>query len=179
MLSKDCASVIEAGKYLIENGPLVSAKDLGRVYKEAQKSSGKRPFRPSELVRKLKKHFNITQVAINGIVYILKNKYPKIQKLAKSLDDSMELNKNDRIKNSIGHLFNDALAFSGTKKDRDIIKALFTKATNVQFVADLMNIKNKSSIMACRDEFEGNLNQFDELRNTSQIVRNDMTCEQQ
>ncbi|CAB3980263.1 Hypothetical predicted protein [Paramuricea clavata] len=183
VVKKDCASVIEAGKYLIENGPLVSAKDLGRVYKEARKSSGKRPFRPSELVRKLKKHFNITQVAINGIVYILENKYPKIQKLAKSLDDSMELNKkksvNDHIKNSIGHLFNDALAFSGTKKDRDIIKALFTKATSVQFVADLMKIKNKSSIMACRDEFEGNLNEFDELRNTSQIVRNDMTCEQQ
>ena len=183
VVRKDCASVIEAGKYLIENGPLVSAKDLGRVYKEARKSSGKRPFRPSELVRKLKKHFNITQVAINGIVFILENRYPKIQKLAKSLDDSMELNKqksvNDHIKNSIGHLFNDALAFSGTKKDRDIIKALFTKATSVQFVADLMKIKNKSSIMACRDEFEGNLNQFDELRNTSQIVRNDMTCEQQ
>ena len=78
------------------------------------------PTGKKSLVRKLKKHFNITQVAINGIVYILENKYPNIQKLAKSLDESIELNKkktvNDQIKNSIGHLFNDALAFSDTKK---------------------------------------------------------------
>ena len=86
---------------------------------------------------------------------------------------------NDQIKYSIGHLFNDALAFADTKKDRDMIKALFAKATSVRFVTDLMKIKSKSSIMACQDEFEGNLTKFDELQKTSQIVRNDMTCEQQ
>ena len=183
VVRKDCVAVLEAGKYLIKNGPLVSAKDLGNLYKEARKSTGKRPLRPSELVRKLKKHFNITQVHINGIVYILENKYPNIHNIATSLNSSVQLNKkktvNDHIKYSIGHLFNDALAFADTKKDRDMIKALFAKATSVRFVTDLMKIKSKSSIMACRDEFEGNLTKFDELRKTSQIVRNDMTCEQQ
>ena len=66
VVRKDCVAVLEAGKYLIKNGPLVSAKDLGNLYKEARKSTGKRPLRPSELVRKLMKHFNITQVHING-----------------------------------------------------------------------------------------------------------------
>ena len=183
VVRKDCAAVLEAGKYLIKNGPLVSAKDLGNLYKEARKSTGKRPLRPSELVRKLKKHFNITQVHINGIVYILENKYPNIHNIATSLNSSAQLNKkktvNDQIKYSIYHLFNDALEFADTKKDRDMIKALFAKATSVRYVTDLMKIKSKSSIMACRDEFEGNLTKFDELWKTSQIVRNDMTCEQQ
>lgn len=72
-----------------------------------------------------------------------------------------------------------AIAFSDTKKDRDIIKGLFTKATSVRFLADLTEVKNKSAIMSCRDEFEENLTKFGELCKTSRIVRNDMTCEQQ
>ena len=183
VISKDCTAVLEVGKYLLVNGPLVAAKELGEVYRESRKSSGKRRLRPSELIRKLVKYFNISQITVHGMVYILENKYPNIQKLVKSLNDNVELNKkkcvNDQVRSSIGHLFSNALAFTDTKKDRDIIKALFTKATTVRFVADLMNRKNKSSIMACRDELEENLNNLDKLWKTSKIVRNDMTCEQQ
>ena len=88
--------------------------------RKLERAPGKRPLRPSELVRKLKRHLNIAQVSINGIVYILEDKYPNIHNLATSQNYTVELNEqetvNNQIKNSIGHLFNDALAFADKKK---------------------------------------------------------------
>ena len=86
---------------------------------------------------------------------------------------------NEHIKNEIGDLFTKALNFADTKKDRDLIKGLFATATSTTFVAKLSNVKNKSAIMACKNELEGNLLRFQDIETTSRTVRNDMTNEQQ
>lgn len=179
-------AILETGKYLINNGPLVAAQEISKVYrasKQSSLSSAKRRLCSSEVLQKLKKYFNVVEIDICGTAYIVENKYPNINELATTLESNLKStarkNMNDHIKNKIGSHFKSALTFSDTKKDRDIIKALFTKATSVRFVANLMDVKNKSAIMSCRDEFEEKLSQFEELCKTSEVVRNDMTCEQQ
>ncbi len=180
---RELKGVLETGKYLIKNGPLVTTKKLGEVYQATINSSAKRSLRASELLQKLKKYFNITMITICGTAYIVENKYPNIDNLVTTLESTLKAtsrkNTNDHIKDKIGANLKSAIDFTDTKKDRDVIKALFAKATSVRFVTSLTGVKNKSAIMSCRDEFEENLSQFEKLLSSSQVVRNDMTCAQQ
>ena len=66
-----------------------------------------------------------------------------------------------------------------TKRDSEILKGLFAKATSVNFTAKLQGTQNKTAIMNCRDELCGNLNTFAEIEKTSLTVNNSMTNEQQ
>jgi hypothetical protein len=50
------------------------------------------------------------------------------------------------------------------------------RISSVKFVADkLLHVKNKRAIQGCRDTFISKLNTFQEIKVTSQVVRNDMT----
>ena len=154
---------------------MVTGKELGLAYQAAVNSSAKRRLRSHELLQKLKKHFNITMITIYGNAYILENKYPNIANLVATLSKNV----NDHIKDRIGSNLKSAIDFTDIKKDRDLIKALFVKATSVRFVANMTGVENKSVIISRRDKFEENISQFEKLSSTSQVVCNDMTCAQQ
>lgn len=67
-----------------------------------------------------------------------------------------------------------------SKRDRDTVTALMERLTSVKFVAGkLLNVQNKRAVQGCRDSFKENLRTFRDINKTSQVVRNDMTNEQQ
>ena len=70
---------------------------------------------------------------------------------------------------------------SDTKFRRSTIKGnLFEKVTCVNFVSkSLLGVENKSRVRNCRDNLIPNLNKFNNIRVSSQVVRNDMTNKQQ
>ena len=65
---------------------------------------------------------------------------------------NMEKIVNDKILKKIGDIFKQSLSFLDTKRDREVLKALFSQATSASFVARLQNVSNKCSIMNARDQ---------------------------
>ena len=72
-----------------------------------------------------------------------------------------------------------AVRFADTKKDRVLIKGLFTRTTSVKHTAKMLNVKNLSSIRGAEHQLNYKLHKFECLERTSQTVRNDLTNEQQ
>ena len=65
------------------------------------------------------------------------------------------------------------------KRDRDVLKGIFAKATSAKFTAKLLGVKNRTAVANCRDELKGKLDAFHNIERTSLIVSNAMTNEQQ
>ncbi len=72
-----------------------------------------------------------------------------------------------------------AVRFADTKKDRVLIKGLFTRTTSVKHTAKMLNVKNLSSIRGAEHQLNYKLHKFECLERTSQTARNDLTNEQQ
>ena len=174
--------ILAVGKYFLQNGPLVSAKELGMMYKNCRERIShkelKRCPKPTELLSILLPYLNLSKVHLQGTAYFIE-KRQNLDTVLKKLEDLSKLGLrkhiNCHIEREIGGLFNKTLRFADTKKDHDLIKGLFAKATSTNFVAKLSQVKNKNSIMASKNELEANLFQFEDIEKTSQTVRNDMT----
>ena len=178
-------TMINAGTYILKNGPLVSTQELGVVLlgDKHDKSRKKQMPRSSELVRRLQTNLNVTYVKLRGKTYVMENRNQNISKIAKTLEDLIgrcsQEDLNTHLEAKIGTLLKSAVRFTDTKKDRDLIKGLFASATSIKFVAKMLDVKNRNSIRFAKDELGFKLSKFEEVENTSQVVRNDMTNEQQ
>lgn len=87
---------------------------------------------------------------------------------------------NKHVTSTIGDSFKEGLNYMDSKRDRDTVTALMERLTSVKFVAGkLLNVQNKRAVQGCRDSFKENLRTFRDINKTSQVVRNDMTNEQQ
>ena len=86
---------------------------------------------------------------------------------------------NDKVLKEIGNTFKQSLNFLDTKRDRDVLKALFLHATSASFVARLQNVSNKCSIVNARDQLREDITRYEDIIKTSRVVRNDMTNAQQ
>ncbi len=64
------------------------------------------------------------------------------------------------------------------RRDRDVLKGIFAKATSIKFTAKLQEIQNRTAVENCKDELEGILDQSCNMEKTSLIVSNAMTNEQ-
>lgn len=170
----------------MQNGPLVSAKELGMVYKNCRERISRKELKrcpkPTELLSILSPYLSLSKVHLQETAYFVE-KRQNLDTILNKLEDLSKLGLSKRINShverEIGGLFNTALRFADTKKYRDLIKGLFAKATSTNFVARLSQVKNKNSIVASKNELEANLFQFEDIETTSQTVRNDMTNENQ
>ena len=87
---------------------------------------------------------------------------------------------NSAIADKVGSLFKSSIRFADTKRDVDLIKGLFARATSKKYVAKLLDVKtNKYSVISASDESAYKLMQFENIEMSSQMVRNDLTNEQQ
>ena len=67
-----------------------------------------------------------------------------------------------------------------SKRDRDTVIGLMEQLTSVNFVTKkLRNVQNKKAVQGCRDTFKEILRKFWEIKDMSQVVRNDMTNAEQ
>ena len=79
----------------------------------------------------------------------------------------------------IGDIFKESISYVDTKRDRDVLKALFAQATSASFVAKLQGVSNKTSIINAKDELRDHISRYRDIISSSHVVRNDMTNEQQ
>ena len=160
-------TMINAGTYIIENGPLISTQELGVILigDEHDKSRKKRMPRSSEIFRRIQTHLNVIQVKLKGKSYIMENRNQNISKIATTLEDLVgrcsQENLNTHIEAKIGTLMKSAVRFTDTKKDRDLIKGLFASATSIKFVAKMLDVTNRNSIRSAKDELEFKLSKFE------------------
>ena len=66
-----------------------------------------------------------------------------------------------------------------THRDRQVLKAVMATLTSTQFAAKLQGISSQAGTANAKRSVEAALPIFDQIKQTSQIVRNDLTREQQ
>ena len=86
---------------------------------------------------------------------------------------------NKHLHERLEDIFQDSLRLLDTKRDRDILKGIFATSTSVKFTAKLQRVKNRTAIANCRDELGENIEKFRNIEQTSLMVSNNMTNEQQ
>lgn len=168
--------------HLIKHGPIVATQELVKIYRGISGSSSQRRIMSSELFQILAKHLNIMQFTIEGKAFISENTSSDFTSLFSFINaqNHNKQNLNSEIEKSIGDYFRDAIKYMDSKRDRDTAIALLEKITSVNFVSKyLLGVGNKSRVQNCRENFIPNLNNFNNIRVTSQVVRNDMSNRQQ
>ena len=185
----DLNGVIKTAQFIESDGPIVSTQEAAKIfYCEKERclgisTGGKKTTRikSSEFFQKLSRHLNIKQIYIYGKAFLIENRSQNVHNVINRISTITNTEKvvNDKIMTAIGDIFKESINYVDTKRDRDVLKALFAQATSASFVAKLQGVSNKSSIMNATDELRGNINSYRDIISSSQIVRNDMTSEQQ
>ena len=181
--------VIKTAQFIESDGPIVSTQEAAKIfYAEKERCLGistvddkKVRIKSSEFFQKLSRHLNIKQIYIYGKAFLIENSKQNVNKLIErvSMITNTEKVVNDKIMMAIGDIFKESISYVDTKRDRDILKALFAQATSASFVAKLQGVSNKCSIINARDELRENINSYRDIISSSQVVRNDMTNDQQ
>lgn len=66
-----------------------------------------------------------------------------------------------------------------THRDQQVLKELITELTNISFMAKLQGIKSMMGTRNASRSLFPNLSRYAMIQQTSQVVRNDMTNQQQ
>ena len=116
----------------------------------------------------LSKQLNIIQIYIAKKVFLMENRDCQlldvtndIQKMFESFDFISKLN--THVEDEIGNFYRTALTYLDTKRDRDTLKFLLTRATSVNFMA--RDISNKKSLQNCSLTLLGKLQKFSTAMN--------------
>ena len=134
-----------------------------------------------DIFKKIQCHLNVVQIYVKGTAYILENRNHDLSEVTERLSDickssfQEEINKHVRVNTS--DLLQTATWFADTKRDANLIKALFTKS--VKHVAKMLKCQNRFSICTAEQQLCHKLHEFKNLKFTSQLVRNGLTNEQQ
>jgi hypothetical protein len=180
----EISGMISARKYVMEHGPLIPTQEIGKIINQHKSNKEKpRRQRSSEILKKIQRHFRVIQAYLRGTAYIIENRGQNVIEIAKRLEEitgsHIQEDVNVQIQSKVGTLLKNAVKFMDTKDDRDLVKGLFAKATSVKFVAKMLDVQNKSSIRSAKDEVDHKVTEYLNIECTSQVVRDDMTNEQQ
>ena len=84
------------------------------------------------------RYAGVEKTFIHCKAYVLENRkwnLNKLSKLVNSLPENVILSKvNEQLYSRLGNLINNAVEMASTEDDRDLILALFTKATSIRAV---------------------------------------------
>lgn len=186
-------AVIKVAEFFLNSGPIVPTQEAGKVYAKEKNlflglgfvEENLKKQKSSHLFNVLSRHLNVVQVYLHGKAYLVESdrhsdsKIKTVVDLLNTFSPPTQKVVNDYLQHKLASIYKDSLKFMDTKRDRDILKGLFAKATSVNFTAKLQGTQNKTAVMNCRDELCGNLSTFAEIEKTSMIVNNSMTNEQQ
>ena len=129
----------------------------------------------------LSKHLNLVQVYIYGTGYLLPNGGGNIEHLVQTITQSVD--KDKLVKEHVMELIHDivktSLQYMDSHRDRQVVKALFAEITSVNFAAKLQGIQSRQGTSAAKRSLLTNLEHFSQIKQTSQVLRSDMTISQQ
>lgn len=123
----------------MECGPLDARQEAGEVYttaknkllSETKTKTPKSSPSSSYLFGRFSSHLNVQQVYIHGKAYIVEGRNRKVKQLIKRLNTITPKDKiiNQQLENKLSKIFKDSLRFMDTKRDIDLPKGIFAKAT--------------------------------------------------
>ena len=130
-------------------------------------------------------HLNLLQIYVFNQAYLVPNT-PHIVEVILSLtsiiDDNEDVKETivkDVTESRLKDLYSKALKYMDSHRDRLILKGLMAELTSIRFASKLQGVKSRKGTTSARNHLFSGLQQPDEIRLTSRIVRNDLTTEQQ
>ena len=128
------------------------------------------------------KYFNISQVYIFDQAFIVQNSDGMnleccLQSISSAIDEDFIVKK--RLEDRLQGVFKSMLQYVDTHRDKQVLKALIAEVSDIAFTAKLQGIQSRSGTRNAKQNVRNNLEKYQAIRTTSQIVRNDMTNRQQ
>jgi hypothetical protein len=114
------------------------------------------------------KHLNIAQIYINGSAYILENPGKNMLYLLQCMENISSTDENiikEKCEKVIGDDFNVICDYLDSKRDRDTLKAILSKLTNVTFMAKLANVQHKRTFQRAKSQVDMNIQLFKQMKN--------------
>ncbi len=161
---------------LINHGPLVKTQEAGKVYLE-YKGLDKRK-RSWECYENFSKHLNLVQVSLtlDTCYQILAVRLSLINTIKGTVNQEAIVHK--ALTDSLKGLVTSSLEYMDTHRDRQVLKALLAELTSVNFTAKLQGLQSRQGTASAKKALRTNLQKYDDIKRTSQIVRSDMTTTQ-
>lgn len=177
---KHMEAVLSVGKFIISKGVVVKTQDAGEVYKKEKGLTANR--NSVELYEAFCKHLNISQVYLFGKAYVVQNiPGSNIDAVVKSLNNFND--KKQIVKEvsqaKLAELFKPAIQYMDTPRDNQVTKALIAELTNVSFASRLQGVHSRRGTTTAKKTLHSKLSHYQEIRQTSQMVRSDLTTIQQ
>lgn len=173
-------ALCEVARYIVLNGPLVKTQQAGQVYINYKNLEKKKMS--SEYYEIFSKHLNLIQLYIFDIAYLLPNNTSgNMESFIETIKESIncETMMHTTIMQRLEKLFQPALQYMDSHRDRQVVKALFAELTSVKFTAKLQGIKSRQGTASAKSSLRPNLEKYSNIRQTSQVVRSDLTNSQQ
>ena len=171
--------LIEIIDMLMERGPIVATQDIRSYYSKRKKCS--RQGSSSCIYNILSRHLNIVQIYLNGKAFIIENTGSNIEALLDTIESTVSYDKivNARIEERLLGVLKQALDYTDSPRDKQIIKGLLAQLTTIKQASKLQGLQSRKGTRAANRAPGSGLTKFKNIKHTSQIVRNDLTNAQQ
>ena len=126
------------------------------------------------------KHLKLSQLYIFNNAYLVPNTSSNVTRLVDTIkscvnkEDILHELFTDRIKD----IFQSSLQYMDSHRYRQVAKALLAELTSVSFTTKLQGLKSRQGTTTAKKALPHHLSKFENIKLTSQIVRNDMTSQQ-
>ncbi|KAJ7386266.1 hypothetical protein OS493_010670 [Desmophyllum pertusum] len=115
---KKCMLILNVGKYLLKNGPIVQARELGKVYvdkrNELYGGNSKRCPKPTESLATLSPYLNIEKIVLQNTAFFIENRNQDLNAVVRQVESLcqsvMRETMNAHLEGEMG-LFKTALRF--------------------------------------------------------------------
>ena len=175
-------NLLKVGKYIIEHGPIVLTQNVARVYSDTTNTEHKQVRKNSTSIYDIiTKHFNVIQIYVSGKAYLVADTSKNIELCLSQIVSAVNKSHvaNEVVKDRIAKVYEDSLDYIDTPRDKQVLKGIMSILTNITFTSHLEGKKSRSSVRTAFNMLPVNLDKYDGIKNTSQIVRSDLTCIQQ
>ena len=182
---KHIEALTAVARYIIDNGPVVKTQEVGRVYIQEKGMTECVRKRSMELYQIFSRHLNLLQIYIYNQAYLVPNT-PNVEQLILTLTSIVtnEESAKDTIVREVAEsrlkeVYSPALKYMDTHRDQLILKGLMAELTSIRFTSRLQGVSSRKGTRSGRKHLISGLEEYAEIRQTSQMVRNDLTVEQQ
>ena len=164
------SAMISLAKFIMDSGPIVATQKLAKKYIEMKGLTESGRIESSRLLDMMSKHLNVAQIYIEGRGYIVENNgIGDVLKLMNSVQNIGKMDQtivNEKVKQVVGGDYDIILQYLDSKRDRDTLKAILTKLTSANFMANVANVQDRRSFQRAKDQVTLNLQLFEEMRTT-------------
>lgn len=162
------SAMISLAKFIMDSGPIVATQKLAKKYIEMKGLTESGRIESSRLLDMMSKHLNVAQIYIEGRAYIVENNgIGDVLKLMNSVQNIGKMDQkivNEKVKQVVGGDYDIILQYLDSKRDRDTLKAILTKLTSANFMANVANVQDRRSFQRAKDQVTLNLQLFEEMR---------------